>query len=381
MPDITTDWLLTMPAGVANPHGLISAYGYWWVCFEATPGVLVRIDPANPSAYSLVSFPGHGWGMDLIDISSKGKIYVLWSSGATISEVDPKTLAWTDIIKGAGAGNGSLCADGTYLDIGNWNTGALDRYKLSDWSFVGSLNLGLSYDYVAHYWIHGCRYDGSHIYAHSAARERWSYPTNLPKIAKVDPVTFSVVDSAGIPSGDDQLTDDLAFTKDYVWYGSEATGSILRVAKANLSLQTVIPVGLGPCFGVYYDGALIWAVFANNQQIISLDPDSLVITVFNFPNKSLQYSPNEIWNNGDQFCATFFTNPASVSGFTLNASSVTPPALVPVTPPVAIPPAVQGAALAISGAPGAFQISGGTPPYTVSVTVKVADSTGVTVVL
>ena len=100
MPNIVNDWLITMPAGVNNPHGLIFSSGHWWVSFETSPGVVARIDPASPSTYSLITFAGHTWGMDLIENPLNGKVLVVWQGGAVVSEIDPTTLAWTDVISG-----------------------------------------------------------------------------------------------------------------------------------------------------------------------------------------------------------------------------------------------------------------------------------------
>jgi hypothetical protein len=361
MPNIVNDWLITMPAGVNAPHGLIKIGGYWVVSFHCYPGYVSIIDPANPTAFRLVQFLVHNWGMDVCANPLNGKALIVWQGGAVVSELDLITLAWTDVIPGGGAGQGSICTDGTYCYVANWDTSTVDKYRLSDWSFVASLNPGLSFDYAQLYSLHCIRYDGTYIYVTTAAREEWSSPRGLPKIAKIDPATFTVIDSAGIPGGHDQLTDDFAITPTHIVCGSELDGSIIFFDKSNLSSQVVVDTsGLGlfaTCYGVRYDGNLIWAVFYGGSKIISVDPSTYAITVYSFPDNSLQVSPNEIWNDGNKFVVTFYTGPGSISQFTFGA----------------------GATLAIAGTPPSgtvgvaysyqMTVSGGTAPYTTTISV------------
>src|SRR5260370_639206 len=79
---------------------------------ESIPGILIRMDPSNPSAYQRIVFPNTGeyqWLMDLAYIPAKGKLYAVFGHPfflftgpyivvAKVVEVDPSTLAWRDVV-------------------------------------------------------------------------------------------------------------------------------------------------------------------------------------------------------------------------------------------------------------------------------------------
>jgi hypothetical protein len=319
---ITNDWLQT--AG-HMAHGLIYAQGYLWIGCETEPGTLIRMDPANPSAFSTVTFPSdnkHFWILDVIYIPSKGKIYALFGKfgtdafhETTVAEIDPVTLAWTDVIEDTAynAEQGSITADATHLYLVSHSTGFIYRYNLSDWSAAGSLNLDLGAP-------HCCRYDSvtNKIYVTSAGV---SSP-DLNLVVRVDPVTFTVEQGAGWAI--DVFTDDLAMDAEYLWCGSESSGNVTRIKKSDLS-HTLVPLPVGTSvYSVYNDGKWIWVAFKGGPpgQFVRIDPSDLSYILFQLPDPS-QISPNEIWGDvetegslGTTLFFTGYTSPGWVSSYT-----------------------------------------------------------------
>jgi hypothetical protein len=290
------------------------------------PGKFIRMDPANPSAYLVHPYTSdglHGGIVDWVYIPSKGKIYALFcnpsSTNVVVAEIDPDTLHSTDVISITSyqAYAGSLCTDGSYLYVAccSGSPSTLLKFSLSDWSLADHLPLqfGASPNTKNLLLAHNCRFDGTSVYISS---HNTDLVANLAFV-RVDPSTFTVVDGASLPpdSTNAQFTDDSAFTDDSVWYGSEATGNIVQVAKSNLASQNVISTGIGAaCYGTYYDGSFIWACFytsPNPGKIVRINPNTLATVTYQFGPG--QESPNEIWGLGGSLCFTFWQDPALVS--------------------------------------------------------------------
>ena len=285
MQPITTKWVQTLADGMSRPHALIFAYGYAWVGdIGSAPGVLSRFDPANPSGYSSIVFPvgtHHDYVIDVIDIPSRNRIYVLFmnsyyaSSGrVVVTEVNPTTLAWRDVINSAAypVGSGSFCSDETSLYISTSTYTAdpaplqsvLLRYTIpgdysSSWTLAEALPL--SYGGLELLLGHNCRYDGTAVYVSSVNSDLTTYLA----VARVN-VSSTMFVEDGSPlvllSSDYAFTDDSAFSPDgtEVWYGSETTGNVITFNKANLGAQSKISTGFGTaCWGVYNDGPFMLA--------------------------------------------------------------------------------------------------------------------------
>jgi PKD repeat protein len=329
---ITNDWLQT--AG-SMPHALIYAAGYLWIGCETEPGSLIRMDPGSPGTFSTITFPAdskHFWLMDLIYIAAKGKVYAVFGKfgtdfyhEATVAEIDPVTLAWTDVIEDFSYNpeQGSLTADATYLYVVSRTTGFLHRYLLSTWAAAGSLDLNLACNLP-----HCVRYDSvtGKIYCTGT-----SGLLPFPNLAcRIDPVAFTVEQAAGYP-GESVFTDDFAMDATYLWCGSETTGNVVRIKKSDLS-GTEIPLPVGrSVYSVYNDGSSIWVAFKGGPpgMLAQIDPATLLYTMYQFPVAS-QVSPNEIWGDVEvegsaatKLFFTGFTSPGWVSQYTLGG---TPPA-------------------------------------------------------
>ena len=319
------DFFITLKSGENLIHstGTVNGIVYLGLVINSGftgPAKFIRMDPANPSAYQVLTFPADGNHEGLLDwiyVASKGKIYGLFCNSASlfVSEIDPTTLAYTDVIADTTSGyyafEGSLSCDGTYIYVacaGN-SPSVLVKYKLSDFSFVAALTLSFGgKDLLV---SHNCRWDGFSLFISSGHTD---LVTNLAFV-RVDPATFTVVDGASLPaaSPNSVLTDDSAFTANYVWYGSEDTGNVIQVQKSNLSVQSVVTTGLSTAnFGIEYDGSYIWSCYDSSPgKLVRIDPVSLAMVVYQFG--AGQEYPNEIFTLGNGLCFSFWQSPAKVS--------------------------------------------------------------------
>jgi hypothetical protein len=274
------------------------------------------MDPANPSGYTVLTYTGtaHGGIVDWVYVPSKNKIYALFYSGSVLVAEIPLDLSstGTDVIDNSTYVNqeGSLCTDGTNLYVATSSSPShLLAYSLSDWHLVHDLELttgGKSLNIG-----HNCRCDGTSIFVSSASGDlvnNWAFVrvdlSDLTQVAR----------AASFPNNTNAvLTDDSCFTSEYVWYGSEDSGNIIRVDKSTLASQTVISTGIGAaCFGTYFDGSFIWACFNSSPgKIVRIDPNTLAAVTYQLGPR--QDSPNEIWGLGGSLCFAFWQNPALVS--------------------------------------------------------------------
>ncbi len=341
MPSVTNDWLVPFQPDEIQPHGLIYALGYLWIALESDPGILIRMDPNNPSAYQRIVFPDvpfqhqYTWAMDIVYIAAKGKIYVAFGRPAFFSgtytqvakvvEVDPTTLAWHDVVSDTSYNpeQTSLTADANWIYVLARVNNRIYRYSLTTWAAGGFLDLPLSFPHCA-------RYDSvtDRIYVTTS-----DYPDTSPLIVSINPNTFAI-DQIGSFSLNPNtiLTDDMAMTPDHIWCGSERTGNVLKISKANLSDITVIYLPTAPAsvWSMYFDGTWIWVGTKGSPgTIIRIDPVTLDLTSYVFPDPS-QGSPNEIWGNvpvegqpATTLFFTFYNSPGAASAMTVAASITT----------------------------------------------------------
>ena len=340
---ITDLWAQSLAAvPMAQPTYMDVGGGYVWVGSNTAPGCLARVDPNNPAAfqYAPALFDGrHNAIADGFYHSATGKVYVLFKNtgvagcGTVVSAVDPTALTYTDLVStyAYDTGQGSMCTDGTYLYIATCIFGVqanLLKYDLTTGAFVAALPIAFGGQVLRA--AGNCRYDGANVYVSSYETDLVTYLA----FVKIDLSTFTVAAGASLPSNTNvTLADDSAFTANYIWYGSEVTGNLIRVAKASLTTQTVITTGFGAaCYGVYYDGAYILACSDTSPGVVArIDPTTLAVTLYQFTGSG-ENIPNEIWADSSNVYFTFFTSSGMVSATsrsTFGEFSVADPTLSP----------------------------------------------------
>jgi len=326
--EIENIFLQTLAYGEGYIHATECALGYIWLglvidIYFNGPGKLIKMDPLNPSSYQVLTFPNDGNHQGLLDlhyIASKNKIYCLFCNHSSVflSEVDPNTLTYTDVIADTISGHvtyeGSFCYDSTYCYIAcaGDSPSMLLRYSLTTWGIPTVLTLSFSgKDLLL---SHNCRHDGTNIFISSCNNDLVTYLA----FVCVDPITYTVTDGASLPINTNAIiTDDSTFTSLYVWYGSELSGNIIRVLKSNLSSQTVISMGVGAsCYGAYFDGTYIWGIFNTSPgKLIRIRTTDLSLYTFTFDPG--QDYPNEmLQDTNGTFYFTFWQDPAKVSAAT-----------------------------------------------------------------
>jgi hypothetical protein len=159
---------------------------------------------------------------------------------------------------------------------------------------------------------HCCRYDGQYVYVSSAASTftigyfgMTGAVTSYLEMAQIDPATMALVASSVFPSNSDsQFTDALAVTQNFVWCGSEASGNVVKFAKASSSgafssraviSVSALPISGTPCYEVYNDGRYLWLGYESAGYIVRLEPFSGQMDAFALPS-GLQ-GVNSIWGD------------------------------------------------------------------------------------
>ena len=305
---VTNIWLKNFGTNLDYPHSLTSGAGYLWVGNESNYGTVVRVDPNSPTDFNAVFFPQdgkHEWVSDTLYIASKNKVYCLMgkpnSSGGyvTVTEVDPVTLAFTDVIYSPAYNveQGSFACDGTYLYIASRMIPNVYKYRISDWALVATLTTNVPLQ-------HCCRIDDSNTKMYVTSSD--ITPGTLA-IVEITLASFTVTQQT-IFYTDRVLTDDMAISSDYLWVGSEQSGNIVRVSRTNLNSATVINMGMNARnFGVYYDGESIWTGWEGSPGIAArMNPTTLAIEYLQFADPVAQTSPNEFLRIGNRMYFTHY---------------------------------------------------------------------------
>jgi hypothetical protein len=270
--------IVTLSTGQNRPSSLWYLNGYLYMATDTTPGQLIKISADDLTVQTSVAFTAdgfHDYASDSVYVPSTGKIYIVWGhlTETTISQIDPVTLAWTDVVHegaqgtsgqtcGTGQCGQSLTSDGTYLYIATtFSPTVILKYKLSDWSKTTATLTARDYG-------HCIRYDGTYLWVTGNSSPAW--------VARVIPSTLTFI-SIPFATGDNAATDDLAFTDTDVWIGLEAgNGIIVRVNKA-MSFADRISIGLAsPIWGVFFDGQYIIALVNNTAwPMVRINPYTL----------------------------------------------------------------------------------------------------------
>jgi hypothetical protein len=173
---------------------------------------------------------------------------------AGIIELNPHTMKSSIVIPLANIKTGSLCSDGTYLYLVIYNNPTtLYKYSLADYSLVNSVT------FTGKTSGHEIEYDGTNLYVTGVNTKA---DTSTSWLAKVNPsdLTYSIVITSCSPSN------NLCFTTDYVYIGSEIAGLCERFLKSNLALHDKIVMDT-PIFGLYSDGTYVYAGSAETSTL------------------------------------------------------------------------------------------------------------------
>lgn len=303
------DEYVTLETGEELPRALLYAEGYVFAGFETDPGKVIRFNPNNLSDYTVLNFPSdgkHSVVSDLVYSSVTQKLYTVFESleRTVVAEIDPLTLEYTDIIDDNPNVVGiqpCLTVNDDYIFVlSRTSPSRISRYDINDYSKTSLTLTGRNNGHALHY-------DGEYVYATGVTTPGW--------IAKIDPEAMTFVSQA-FASGDNFATDDFSFAGNYVYVGLETTsGEILRIAKNDLSSIEKIVTGIeSACYGTFYDGTSIWALFATSPgKMAKINPETLAVDVI-----ELEYDwCNELVRNGDVLFITFYLTPAVIARLTL----------------------------------------------------------------
>jgi hypothetical protein len=284
----------TYGAGENTPHAIVYLNGYIYVGLQILQSKILKINESDLSSYSVLTFPNdgdHDTLMEMVYSSSKDKLYCLFGeSKVFVSEVNPNTLAYSDVIDDAtyNVAQGSMATDESYLYVVTQGENKIVKYDMSDWSEANNATFTNSS------W-HAIDYDGTNLYATN---------TESPaKIAKIVPATLAITEQS-LGTDNNIATDDLCFTNDYVWVGFESGNKdVLKVAKSDLTSTRIEIMRGSACYGTYYDGTWVWAVYSGTPgYIVRIDPVTNIAYSYVFDGNN----PNEnAFHAGFLFTTTY----------------------------------------------------------------------------
>lgn len=299
----------------ALPHGSTLANEKIFITTRQSPARLVRIndldDVSDQTSITFASDGKHNNADSIVYVPSVNKLYVLFgvAGRATISEVDPDTLAVTDVVDTtdySSGTSGAIETDGTHIFVVTSTSPTLVvKYKIGNWSSPTSNTLtGLNGG-------HSLIYDGVRLSVTGATSIFPSW------IATIDPADLSY-NSLNLDSESNGITDDHAETPDFYFVGTEFSeyGNIVYRVRKDLAGYDKIRIATpGSIYAVYYDGNWVWvAVAPGGEQLgrlVRLDPMSLEMSVGTLD--SGQVLPNEIISDGKgRYYITTFTNPGTI---------------------------------------------------------------------
>ena len=224
------------------------------------------------------------YGVDQI-IVLNDKAYLCYANAVNdqhlrIGEVDLTTMTLTTVIDEVMLGfypyQATACTDGTYLYIlCAGSVAEIQRYRISDWTKTGN------YTATGHYGRgHAIIHDGGFLYA-------TSYQVSTPTggnpannwILKLDASTMLVVERndvsfAGVQTS---FSDDMCKVGNYLYIPIEKNtinaGNVMVMNANDLTDYSYITVpevaAGGLCFGVFYDGNFVYAVFNTTPGLIA----------------------------------------------------------------------------------------------------------------
>jgi hypothetical protein len=295
---------VTVSSHLSFMHGFIYQKDKLWASDMQFPNNLIRFNnPNDLTDYDTLQIGAdgnEGDGYDLIYVPSKDKIYAITNNTgltghAKIYEVDPVTLTKTLRVD----------YDATFFEISSLATDNIYLYALVTGGTILKINLS-DFSFTTHSIssssnAHSIRYDGTYLYVTDVGNQRaW----------QVRPSDMSVLNTTDF--GASGFTDDFCFAGDNLYCGVETTsGSIYVINKITWTSSTIATGVAAECFGTFFDGKYVWAVFNTSPgTIVRIDPETK--NVYKFTLSSGENTPSEIISDGQRFFITSYINPSKV---------------------------------------------------------------------
>lgn len=254
-------------SGFPKVHSLVYYNNYVYGITRTDPGKVIKIDASDLSSYDTLT-PQHNStdAGDLMEIVQAGGYLWTVDDNGWLYKIDPSTLtvsASLELTISVTDGDGSLCADGTYIYIGGY--GDIARVRISD-----SATLEKTIDATKVF--HSIAQYGDYVFAHSY----WT--KKLYKVLKSD---------LSLDSTSDAFTNycatSIAIDDTYVYLAKGAgSGGIVRVAQSDLTISELATgISMGLSYGVYRvnDGV--------DDRLLNLDYENNSVWVLSMPSCSL----------------------------------------------------------------------------------------------
>lgn len=313
---------VTLDSGENQIHGFIKVEGKLFASTQTNPAILIRFnnleDLTDRTDHTYDADGQHDRGQSLVYVPQTGKVYLLFGvSGRTVvSEINPSTMAVTDVINTAAensGNNGAMCSDGTHLYIVTYTSPSkILKYQLSDFALVAQVTL------TGRNSGHAMVYDQDRLYAAGNVSPPW--------IAKINPTDLTFTDAV-ITSGF-QSSDEMISAGDHIWFGGEQPSvlGLLRIDKETLAVQELLWTEPLPVYSLFNDGRWVWVAHnATPGKLTRVDPQSGETWTHTF--ESGFNDPNEIASDGERLFITTYTSPSKVKRL------VPPPLTVHRSPP------------------------------------------------
>lgn len=292
-------------------HELKIVNGFLYGITRTVPAKLVKINPDSLTVASELTFPldgYHNYASDFIFEKKQNKFYIVFGGVVTlVSQVDLKTFSYKDVFllktnyqssKG-NINSPSITDDGEYFYIiSNFKQTVVHKIQFKDLKLINTTLLANQLSYG-----HTIRFYKNYLYA-TGGRTGWIAkirPDDLSYTYKVFPKKYRVV------------TDDMAMNKNTIFIGFEnEKGELLAVDTDDLSYFSIPTNIKADCYGVYYDGKYIWALFKTSPgKIIQINMRDKVLKEFNMGAE--ENNPNEIITDGKRLFISYWTELVVIS--------------------------------------------------------------------
>jgi len=296
---------ITFKQNLSYIHGFLLVKDSLFGLTNTSPAKLVKISTKNLSKYQIISFPNdgrHDNGTELTYINNK--LYLVFGGhGSYVSELQPDNLIYKDLWSSDKDYSDpvinlpSMTSDGKYLYvISSTKPTYIHKINLKNFYDITTISLKEALNYG-----HSIRFDKGFLYATGEQDNGW--------ISKINPSDLKYHES--IFNNDVSTpTDDFAVTNKYIFTCFEnKSGIIYRTDKENLFVNKINTGIFAPCFGLYFDGNNIWAVYDTSPgQLVGINPDTLKVSRYDLT----ESHPSEILSLKDSLFITFWESPAKI---------------------------------------------------------------------
>lgn len=316
-----TNWLVFSAAARADTNNLGTDYQKWsfgsgtnnaqfiyyhtnnflYVGTQVSPAKFIKLNASDLTVVDGISFSGdgfHGLARDIFYAQSKNRLVVMFqnSSYLSVSEVNPDTMAVTDVVTEDTDVNDhvSFTTDQTNVwvygfdSVAGVNGSMLTQFRLSDWTKLNYLvltNLASSQN-------------GPIRYDTNTGRLFWINGTNGMMRGYSAPASnmsnYISTISTRVPFA--QLGTELVFAGDYAYgFTDQGTisGSVYRMHKSTLEIEQIKIGSSNSITGGFYDGRHLWLVGFTNTNfksiIARLDPINLKIDRVLLPDTNIVF--------------------------------------------------------------------------------------------